>query len=274
MAIGYHCLGRAPWVGPAFVCRLDGAPIIVHRCQGKGPPWDKAGFGAAPHLPDEARAAAHLERYHLGPGPAEDAAAVFARIYRRGTWGHGDRSGGGSTDREAPPYLELVNGLLRLAGARRVVDLGCGDGWVTRGLQSAGAIMPSGWPDVRGVDCYAPHLERLRREAPQIEWLHLDLDRDRDKLPSGDVALLKDTLHHWPNALVREWLAWARAAGKWRWLVLTYDCANATAGADCPLGGYRPLSVDLPPLAGLGLRRLTRYLHKEVAVLECVPGCE
>jgi SAM-dependent methyltransferase len=258
---GYHHLGRAPWQGTgwsrgAFVAALDGAPMVCHRCQAKW--FAEPGDHRSDLLPAEARAWQHRERF-LAPAGA-DAAAVFGRIYRRGLWGHGDASGGGSTAREAPPYLELVRGLLRLAGARRVVDLGCGDGAVTRQLGAAELI---------GVDCYAPHLDRLRREVPGIHWWHLDLDRDRDRLPAADVALLKDTLHHWPDALVRDWLTWARGAGKWRWLVLTYDCAHAATGADCRLGGYRPLDAGLPPLAGTGAVRLTRYLHKEVALLQC-----
>ncbi len=31
----YRCLGPADWEQPAFICRLDGAPYVVHRCQSK-----------------------------------------------------------------------------------------------------------------------------------------------------------------------------------------------------------------------------------------------
>jgi hypothetical protein len=31
----YLCLGEAPWIHPAFVCRINDIPTISHRCQGK-----------------------------------------------------------------------------------------------------------------------------------------------------------------------------------------------------------------------------------------------
>jgi SAM-dependent methyltransferase len=264
---GYHHLGRAPFRSPAFVCPVNDTPMIVHRPRGKGPPFDEHGFGSreARHLPGEARAVEHHRRFMASMGDAE---AVFTRVYRYGLWGHGANSGGGSTAAEAAPYVELVNGLARVAGWRRVVDLACGDGAITRQLTTPGRS------EVVGVDVYEPHLARLRAEAPEAQWLTLDIDRDRDQLPTGDVALLKDVLHHWQDALIADWLAWAVRSGKWRWLVLTYDSDNASP-VDIPLGGYRALRHDLDPLAGvvstLGSRlaRLTTYLHKTVALVDC-----
>jgi SAM-dependent methyltransferase len=188
---------------------------------------------------------------------------VFGRIYASGLWGPGQVSGDGSTPRQAAPYLDLVNGLVKVSGWRRVIDLGCGDGFVTARLNA---------PEVVGVDCYAAHLSRLRKEAPQREWLNADLDRDREKLPTGDVALLKDVLHHWPNRLVRDWLGWARQSGKWRWLLCTQDCHQEADGRDCPLGGYRALDLAMQPLRDLGLLPLCRYLHKSVLLLAASRG--
>lgn len=34
-ASGYRCLGAADWEQPAFICRHNGHPVIVHRCQSK-----------------------------------------------------------------------------------------------------------------------------------------------------------------------------------------------------------------------------------------------
>ena len=120
-----------------------------------------------------------------------------------------------------------------------------------------------------GFDVYRPHLERLRAEAPEQAWHVLDIDKDRGQLPQADVALVKDVLMHWPNALVRDWLTWASTSRKWRWLVLTFDVANAVDGADCPLGGYRPLRADFEPLASFDLVEVARFLHKVVYLMRC-----
>lgn len=253
---GRHlCLGAAAWEKPAFVCSHEGKPLVVHRCQGKLL-WEGKDDRTT-HLPGDDRVNAHLDAYLRGDGTP---AKVFGRIYERGAWGHGDRSGGGSTPKEAAPYLDVVNGLVRVSGWKRVVDLGCGDGLIASRVEA---------PEVYGVDVYSPHLDRLRRQHPGKQWLALDLDADRERLPAGDACLVKDLFQHHSSAFIRDWIAWAAGCGKWQWVVIANDFADAKDGADTTMGGYRPLDADLFPLKGLGLRRLCRYLHKEVLVLEC-----
>lgn len=249
----YRHLGAAPWCSPAFICRIDNKPLIVHRCGGKT--WNLKNARREPHLPMEDKVWRFLEEQSLG---GTDAAEVFSRIYRDGRWGHGDASGGGSTAVEAAPYLEIVNGLIRSERWSTVVDLACGDGAITSKLIADRVI---------GVDCYEPHLARLRQAEPLREWQTLDLDRDRERLPAGDVAFLKDVLHHWPERLVQEWVAWARASGKWRVLLLTSDLVQNQP--DCVLGGYRGLDPDMEPMMSLGGQVVKRYLHKAIVRIKC-----
>lgn len=251
----YSC-GRMDWRPPALVGRL-GDDLVVHRVQAKW--FGRADDIRADHLPCEAEAWA-LHRGEAAPPPAARAAAVFSTAYQSGSWGHGDRSGGGSTPVEAQPYVDLVYALAQVGSWCDAVDLGCGDGYVTTRLQ---------FDELSAVDVYEPHLTKARLASPEIDWLVADLDADRERLPSSTVALLKDVLHHWPNTLVRGWLRWALHSGKWQWLLLTYDSNNALPGSDCELGGYRPLrwqmllpSVDWEP-------PVVHYLHKELVVLKC-----
>lgn len=79
-------------------------------------------------------------------------------------------------------------------------------------------------------------------------------------------------LHHWPGELVLSWLAWARACGRWRWLVLSQDIQGAVDNADCFLGGYRALSHEVRPLSEVPeLRPVARYAHKAMYLIECNP---
>jgi hypothetical protein len=262
---GFRQLGPARWDDIAFICAWNSRPLVVHRCQAKMlfpedvRPDDPQSNRRLNRLPGEARAWAHWEALRDGrPAPE-----VFGRIYASGVWGPSHTVGSGSTSREAQPYLDLVNALVKVSGWRRVIDLGCGDGLVASRLQA---------PEVVGVDCHAPHIHRLRREVPRVEWFSCDLDRERGDLPAGDVALLKDVLHHWPNLLVRDWLTWARGCGKWRWLACTQDRRQVADGQDCALGGYRGLNLALAPLRGLGLTLLCHYLNKSVLLLQAAPA--
>ncbi|HEY7313848.1 MAG TPA: methyltransferase domain-containing protein [Gemmataceae bacterium] len=257
----YQCLGPARWEDVAYVCDLYGVPFIVHRSSSKMlypedvTPGDWASNRRLDRLPGEARAWAYWEELRS----SRSAPDVFGRIYASGLWGPCQSSGDGSNASQAWPYLDIINGLTKVSGWKRVIDLGCGDGYITSRLQA---------PEVVGVDCHAPYIRRLREEAPGMQWLSQDLDHDRERLPPGDAALLKDVLHHWPNRLVRDWLTWARQCGKWRWVICSQDRAQQADGQDCPLGGYRGLDLSMEPLRGLGLVPLCDYLHKSVLLLE------
>ena len=54
----YRLIGNADWEGCAFVCRHDGRPWVVHRCQGKF--WRAGPDATNPNLPGEAQALCFL----------------------------------------------------------------------------------------------------------------------------------------------------------------------------------------------------------------------
>lgn len=249
----YRNLGPAEWRWPAFVCR-HAESIIVHRCQGKFWTGGNASFNAG--LPDEQ----HTRRVHEDLFmPKGTASEVFASIYKAGVWGPAETSGGGSEHKEYAPYVKVVSVLRKLGGWDSAVDLGCGDGRVTEDLP---------FRKITGIDCYLPHLNRLKKERSDIQWIALDLDTEREGIPNADVALMRDVLHHWPNALVKDWIAWARKSKKWRHVVFSQDCHQQAEDEDCILGGYRALHPDLHPLAGLGLQEVCQYLHKAILLLD------
>jgi hypothetical protein len=79
-------------------------------------------------------------------------------------------------------------------------------------------------------------------------------------------------LHHWPTALVLDWLKWATSCGLWKAIVLTNDTLQQP-GLDCELGGYRGLDPSMFPLNAIpGLQQYTTFLHKTVCIIECHPS--
>lgn len=245
----YNNLGYAPWVHPAFVCNLNNKPLIVHRTQSKL-------FLPKPnrttHLPGDLRLWKHWEKFLNAP-----AEKVFTRIYQTAHWGHGDRSGGGSTEYESKPYINIINGLIKLSGAQTVVDLACGDGFITNQLKA---------PEIVGVDVYKPHLNRLKNESPNIKWINIDIEKDKEQLPEGDLCLIKDVLHHWPNEMITRWASWIKNSKKYKWIIICSD-AKSPHSNDINLGESRPLDENIYPLLGLGFEKLMDFNHKRIWLL-------
>lgn len=255
-------LGAAPWQNTAFVCPTrDGVKRIVHRCQGKlfrprDIPVGKSAYSSPQYaLPKETNVFNHLAQ--VLQQDTGDCQTVFGDVYRNKLWGDG--SGPGSLGEEATLYVNLINTLLTWGGVQSVVDMGCGDGSIARSLAVQSVV---------GIDCHKEHIDRLRIEAPAIRWQHGDIYRDRMDIPSGEVGLMKDVLHHWPTHMVVNWLRWARACGKWKHLILTQDVQQPVPGTDCHLGGYRALDPRMEPLLSFKLRVVTKYLHKAVLLLD------
>lgn len=93
----------------------------------------------------------------------------------------------------------------------RVLDVGCGDGFLSAKLAEAGC-------QVVALDADAGVLERAKQRWPEhrIDWLHADLMTAELPLGSFDVVLSNAALHHLPDlgrALARM-AALARPGGR------------------------------------------------------------
>ncbi len=131
------------------------------------------------------------------------AAEIFREIYLENKWGGSAgtfSSGTGSTQQHAYLYAAAIKGFVRTHGVRRIVDLGCGDFQVGAQLLDAGV-------DYVGVDIVPElisHNERLHA-GEHVRFVCLDIAADR--LPDGDLCLVRQVLQHLSNAEIRNVLA-------------------------------------------------------------------
>lgn len=253
----WHEIGLAGWHHPAFVCWQDGSDLIVHRCRGKlwrmsDIPIGRKGYsGPAYHLPREAEVWDELADVLRRD---DDPAQVFDAIYRCGLWGQGSGAGSDPSG-EAAEYIHIITAMTMIGGWQTAVDAGCGDGRVARAIAEASGI------HIIGIDCVS---RILPPSTDRVEYRSGDITRVAD-LPSADVLLAKDVLHHWPTALVRRWLTEVIAAGRWRWLICTQD-RHQHGARDTHLGGYRGLDPRAEPLVEFGSWRAVPYQHKAICV--------
>jgi ubiquinone/menaquinone biosynthesis C-methylase UbiE len=114
-----------------------------------------------------------------------------------------------------PFVLDWVERLLqRLPEGARVLDLGCGNGMVTRVLVER--------HDVTGVDISAAQLERARRKAPRAAFVHADAAQLVLPQETFDGVVSTFVFGHVPRAeqgvLLDRVHAWLRPGG---WLLIT-----------------------------------------------------
>lgn len=147
----------------------------------------------------------------------------------------------------------LWESLEPLAG-RRVLDLGCGSGWLSAEMAAAGA-------DVVGVDGSAELLARARSRHPEIRFVECDLSRGLpalegrfDRVVSHMVLMDLDPL----DRLVPEVRSVLAEAGRFVF-TLTHPC-------------FFNFRSDIDPETGERFRRVTRYLEPELWRIDTFGG--
>lgn len=259
----YRMLGKADWEDIAFVCRHADKPYVVHRCRGKMFEHRDIPRGMLKYSNPQYRLPKEVEVFNVFAdivnARGHSASDVFQEIYVKRLWGPAALSGTGSTLKEGQLYIDTVNKLIRSNGYQSVIDLGCGDGLIGSKIECA---------EYLGIDCY-PRLTQLNIGRFRKNYLTLDFYRNYDIIPSGDILLIKDVFHHWPNAMVTEFLDnLIRSKHKWQAIIMCQDSKQIQPQQDCHLGGYRALSFDMEPLSRYPVENRVKVHHKELGVIK------
>jgi SAM-dependent methyltransferase len=119
---------------------------------------------------------------------------LFRKIYRQNVWGGKEGeyySGNGShAENAVGPYLQAVGRYLKSLSPKVVVDLGCGDFNVSRHLVPFASRFV-------GCDVVRDVIRQNRRSFPGVEFRCVDIARDR--LPEGDVCIVRQVFQHLDN---------------------------------------------------------------------------
>lgn len=125
--------------------------------------------------------------------------SVFTAIYANKLWGGSEEalfSGSGSRGSVASAYVDCVRSFIEARGIRTVVDLGCGDFYI--GHQIAKAC-----DSYIGVDVVPMVVDRLVEKYANERIRFTCLDITKDRLPSGELCLIRQVLQHLSNAQIQ-----------------------------------------------------------------------
>lgn len=152
---------------------------------------------------------------------------IFTDIYDRKVWGDG--SGGGSAPGVAAPWAAIASRVIADLKPRTVLDVGCGDGWASAGIDLGGALYIGVDPVESIVDyCRETHVFGNRQYLPA--------DAITQLLPDADLVLVKEVTQHLSDASVDQLLR------KLERFPAILHCSAVTVGLGDKIedGGYRP----------------------------------
>jgi hypothetical protein len=170
-----------------------------------------------------------------------DLRRIFSRIHGSRAWGSAESaSGPGSTrDRAAtflPDLVALVGGLK----VDTLLDAACGDfNWAAPLADSVSSYI--------GVDVVPALVDANRRQHSSRGRRFLCRDIVRQRLPSAQLVLSRDTLVHLCFADIRRTLENFRRTGAGYLLATTF--VGDRDNADIPNGDWRPLNLEKPPFS-------------------------
>lgn len=184
------------------------------------------------------RARNAILRFRLRKKPLEKA---FTYIYANNQWGHADSvSGHGSSLEKTRGVRERLPEILRKYEVRSVLDVPCGDFHWLKELDLTGISYTGG-------DIVQPLVRRAQRLYGGPGRRFITLDASADTVPKADLIICRDLLIHLPLATGMQVLQNLRASGSG--LLLTTSYVFEGENRDIPVGGWRPINLEMPPFS-------------------------
>jgi SAM-dependent methyltransferase len=146
----------------------------------------------------------------------KDHKKFFSEIYAKGTWGENSQqkfySGTGSDEPYSVPYSNVITKFIKDNNIQSVVDLGCGDFRIGRKITGLNAIQYT------GVDVVADLIDFNNKQFGSDGIKFQLLNIVRDKLPDGQLCLIRQVLQHLSNADIQKVI---KKLGKFDYVIIT-----------------------------------------------------
>jgi hypothetical protein len=228
----YTVIGSAIWNKPALVCSIDKRKFIVHRVYSKlfrACDWSTRSYAVdfAPHLPLEGFVWKEFAK--LAEHKIEDCEIAFKNLYYRGAKHVFDLPS--NVDHA---YIKYITTLVASYNLKKIVDLGCGNGRITKEIARRTGI------EVVGVDCVREILPES--DLPNLSFAYANA-LEVDSLPEGDILLMKDVLSYWPFMHINTWIRKILEKPRWRFIVITNDTTQFPA--EMPWGRHHGVNPEL-----------------------------
>ena len=203
-----------------------------------------------------------------------DHTKLFTEVYETLIWGtnyddeyKGSSGPGSAIDYNINTYIPFLQDFIKTHDIKSVVDIGCGD-W------RCGEII---YKDLdvayHGIDVYDALVKRNARKWPQHKWSQIDVVKNKEDVPSGDLLVLKDIIQHWCTAEIYSFLDHVVDNKKFKYILIT-NCDFQTRDDEdfnyetaISAIRMRGISAKFLPLKKYSAEILYNYSTKEVSLI-------
>jgi len=173
-------------------------------------------------------------------GERPDSVQRFQEAFDSNLWSGDSRSGPGSAPDQTARVAAEIPALCARLGARRLLDVPCGDFSWMAGVDLRGISYVGG-------DIVPEIVERNQRAFGSADREFLCLDLTKSDLPAADLVLSRDCFVHLSNADVQAAL-YNIARSDIQWL-LTTTFPEEPENIDIVTGDWRPIDLTKPPFS-------------------------
>lgn len=141
---------------------------------------------------------------------------IFTDIYKGRKWGTDNKSqfysGSGSDDEHSMQYVKVISDFIKYNNIKTVVDLGCGDFRIGKRITQLNQINYTGVDVVEELTDY----NNKNFKQDNIQFLYRNIVRD--KIPDGELCLIRQVLQHLSNEDIKTIL---NKCKKYKYFVVT-----------------------------------------------------
>lgn len=193
---------------------------------------------------------------------------LFTNAYDTKKWGddniieYNGSSGFGSEVDYNYEYILFLKKFITDNQVNVVIDLGCGNFKYGVELYKDLNVM------YNGFDVYSKLIDYHNLNTKKISYYwsfnYLDFFNDRDKIPYGDLCIIKDVFQHWDYDLTYDFLDYLIKTNKFKYILIC-NCANQTEDKQhIGTSIFRPISNEYYPLKMFNLTEVFAYKTKKV----------
>jgi Methyltransferase domain len=214
------------------------------------------------------------ERRFLGlkEKPTQD---VFSEIYKKNIWGGKPGtfySGTGTHNPNTTTYITNIANFINSHQVKKLVEIGCGDFTITKEILQQVKVDYTGGDVVK--ELIAHHQEKYQNSNTRF----CVLNAIEDKLPEGDMVIIRQVLQHLNNEQIQKILL---KLGQYKYAVIT-EHVPVTADAEFNLDKIQGphirmrvnsgVFIDKPPFNCKNVTVLFEYRQDDMVKKKLVPA--